>query len=162
MEGVYTAYIMPTPLDPARFSAALIDLGVTPAALHVIRFAPPGQGPVLLAELKLAAKSRYRKLALLLHPDHNGGDAAKTERFSFLAQVIRQVESMEWRPMPQPPPPIPQPPQATVTRTVIFRAVPLSNTPPAPKPVPRSAVRRADQAEATTAQGLRVVFLRPT
>lgn len=155
---------MPTPLDPVKLQAALIDLGVTPAALHAIRTAHPSKGKMLVDELKLIAKSRYRKLALELHPDRNGGDSAKTARFSFLAQVIREVESMEYRTPPAPPPPVVMPvgvsrgvPQTqTVIRQVVFRAVPMATVVPASKPVPRSS-----SGGPATPNGIHVVFIRP-
>jgi hypothetical protein len=87
---------MPMQLDPTRLAAALQELGVTPAALHAIRSAPPEKGKVMLDELKTLAKSRYRKLAFELHPDRTGGDSVKTEKFTFLTQVMRQIESMEY------------------------------------------------------------------
>lgn len=160
---------MPQQLDPARLSAALIELGVTPAALRAIQTAQPDKGRLMLAELRLVAKSKYRKLAKELHPDLNGGDPAKTAKFSFLSEVMKQVEGMEYRFSPAPPPPPPRPgppvrpapppPQAPVY--VVFNA-------PMIRPVVRTPFHRPGPKSTGSApgpvkgpQGVHVVFIRP-
>lgn len=153
LEGVYT---VPMQLDPVRLAAALQELGVTPAALQAIRMAPPDKARLMLDELKVIAKSRYRKFAFELHPDRNNGDPAKTEKFTFLSQVIKQIESMEYRAPPPPPPPPPVRPVQQI-RQVVFRAVPAvsihrNGAPAAPGPAP----------DIRGPRGIHVVFLRPT
>ncbi len=152
---------MPMQLDPTRLAAALQELGVTPAALHAIRSAPPDKGKMMLDELKTLAKSRYRKLAFELHPDRTGGDPVKTEKFTFLTQVMRQVESMEYRtaPLPRPQPPMPPPPARQVqVRQVVFRAVPAvsihNNN--------RTGTTASPGPDIKGPRGIHVVFLRPS
>lgn len=159
LEGVYT---VPMQLDPVRLAAALQELGVTPAALQAVRMAPPEKAKLMLDELKAIAKARYRKLAFELHPDRTNGDPAKTEKFTFLSQVIKQIEAMEYRAAPPPPPmmraPQPGPPVRQVqVRQVVFRAVPavsIHHRPGAPAAGPASEIRGP--------RGVHVVFLRPT
>jgi hypothetical protein len=155
---------MPTSLDPAKLSTALVELGVTPGVLHAIRTAHPSNGKKLLDELKLGAKSRYRKLALQLHPDCNGGDPEKTAKFSFLSQVIKQIESMEYKPLPPAPapPPMPQTSPAQHFQHVVFRAVPISRVTHRPVPGVGTASKIVGAPASAGPQGIHVVFLRPT
>ncbi|MBA3421659.1 MAG: hypothetical protein H0U12_07170 [Thermoleophilaceae bacterium] len=48
-----------------------------------------------LERFKLEVKRRYRAVARKLHPDVTGGDAALTERFKLLAQVMEHVEQLQ-------------------------------------------------------------------
>jgi hypothetical protein len=123
---------MPAPLDPLKFSQALNDLGVTPAALHAIRTSPPERARMLVDEIKAIAKARFRQLAKLLHPDLTGNDAVKSARFSFLAVVMKEIEKME-PPAASPP----RPPPITVARG----AVPQQRV-PHPPPVQQQAQQR--------------------
>jgi hypothetical protein len=151
-KGVYTAMPMPQQLDTAKLSEALNELGVTQAALLAIRVATPERGKQLVAELKLMAKSRYRKLAFALHPDRNPGDAASAAKFSFLSIVMKQVEGMEYRP----PAPVQHPQQRTVVfQRVVFQTMP-GNVAPSRPPMRVTAVPSG------TPRGVHVVFLRPT
>jgi hypothetical protein len=139
---------MPAPLDPLKYSQALQDLGVTPDAIKTIRTAPYDKAKILVEEIKVIAKSRYRQLVHQLHPDKTGGDAEKTARFTFLTLVFKQVQQME-----PPPPPFPQqvvvinfssPPSAQAPRPrhvqVNFRA-PISPTSGPPRVRPPNGVR---------------------
>ncbi len=146
-------------MDPTQLSAALIELGITPGALQAIRAARPDKGKMLLDELKLIAKSRYKKLAFELHPDRTGGDAAKTAKFSFMSQVIMHVQAMEYQAPPLPPPPRPQP-TPPVIRQVVFRPIPVSR-PQRPQPT-GSPTQCPPTVTVKGPQGLHVVFLRPT
>lgn len=152
-------------LDPVRLAAALQELGVTPAALQAVRAAPPDRARMMLDELKKIAKHRYRALAKLLHPDQNGGDPSKTEKFSFLSEVMRQIDSMEYRPLPPAPPappmrpaparPAPPVPQPQVIRRVVFRAVPAVS-------VFNQTRTSAGGPTPGAPRGVHVVFMRPT
>lgn len=48
-----------------------------------------------LVELRTRAKRSYKQAALKLHPDVNGGDAAKTEDFRLLNLFMEELEKME-------------------------------------------------------------------
>jgi hypothetical protein len=134
------------PVDPLKFARALEELGVTPLAIYAVRSSPRAQGEILLNELKLTAKSTYRKLALILHPDCTGGDAAKSAKFVLLSQVLKQFEEMAYLPLPPPPPhPVQVSPRMPPTRFVV--AFPQS----APHTKPKSAASR----------GVFVVLMRP-
>ena len=76
--------------------AALRDLGVRiPEDIDRVQRIPIDQAKALLTELKARVKHSFRKFAIELHPDKNGGDAAKTERFKLLVQVRDAFEKMD-------------------------------------------------------------------
>ena len=57
-----------------------------------------------LQALKDQAKKAYRAKALELHPDKNGGDPKKTEKFKLISDFMRQLDGLRCvsRPKPQP------------------------------------------------------------
>jgi hypothetical protein len=145
LSRAYTARShMPAPLDPMKFGQALNDLGVTQAAIHAIRTSPPERARMLVDEIKAIAKTRFRQLAKLLHPDLTGGDAVKSARFSFLALVMKEIERME------PPASVAhRPPPITVPQGAVPRQ--------AQQPWPPHPVRQQQRPQ----QRIHVVF-RPT
>jgi hypothetical protein len=137
-----------------KLAQALIDLGVTPAAIHQIRYAPFPQAQELLKRLKEQAKKAFRRLALELHPDRTGGDTEKAARFAFLTTVIKQVEAME---VP-PPPPQPQ----VVIEQIQFAPAQTTASGPWVRVGRRVGAVRATTQQTPQGNGLHVVFMRPT
>ena len=154
---------MPVSLDPVKLSEALVELGVTPGALQAVQVASPDKGRAPLAELKVAAKARYRKLAFDLHPDRNSGDKTKSAKLSFLSQVMKEVEKLEYRPAPSRQQVVQQVVQRVVVRTVACTFVPPPGAMPERAPGPS---RPGSGSRATGVprdpRGVRVVFLRPS
>lgn len=150
---------MPAPLDPAKLSVTLVELGVTPHAIHAIRMAPFPKAVEMLKELKELAKRNYKRLAFELHPDRTGNDPDKSAKFAFVTTVWKEVEKMEVR---QPPPP----PQVFMQ---VAQVVHFGQQPPR---VQRHGgwVRVAGTVNGSTAstatttafpRGVHVVFMRP-
>ena len=97
--------------DDPRILEARAALGLTDEVLRAPLAQPSlDQARAALAELKVATKRRYRELALELHPDRTGNDAAKAARFAAIATVYADLEKLEVR---APPPPV---------RFVVWRA----------------------------------------
>ena len=69
----------------------------------------------VLRVLKDKARRGFRKAALHLHPDHNGGDAEKTALFIRAKSVVDHIEGMRVRERPRPVP------VQRVRRSVVFR-----------------------------------------
>jgi len=82
-----------------QLALAFSQLGISPEDFIRIKRAPTHDRACRLIEaLKARAKVAYRRAALELHPDRNGGDRAKTEQFKLLATIYAEIEKM------QPPP----------------------------------------------------------
>lgn len=91
-------------MDQQKIDQCLRELGVTPGALAAIRGAANfDDATAKLAALKQMVKTNFKRLALELHPDRNGGDAAKTELFKALVQVQKDVDVLEIRRAPPQP-----------------------------------------------------------
>ena len=89
---------MPPSLDQAKVQQALHALGVTPQALELIRRSPFEDAKRQLAQLKVASKKQYRRLALELHPDRTSGDKIKEELFKLVDRVHQDFQKLEVRP----------------------------------------------------------------
>lgn len=96
-------------LDRETRIRGLQELGVVvPDDFVAIQKAPIARAQEMLVALKAKVRHNFHRLSLVLHPDHNGGDAAKTERFKVLAIIKAQVDQIEahaqerptMRPMP--------------------------------------------------------------
>jgi hypothetical protein len=119
----------------------------------------------MLNELKVAAKSRFRKFVLELHPDRNNGNTMKAEKLGFLAEVIKQVEEMEYRePVTSPVRPAPTPPPVParpVIRDVVFRTV-ASPSIYTRGGIPHPGHPASPSKGPPGPKGVHVAFLRPT
>jgi hypothetical protein len=67
-----------------------------------------------LEHIKERAKKAFKKLALELHPDMNGGDEEKTVKFKQLNEALQILDKLQIRPPPRPPPPMARPPMGAV------------------------------------------------
>jgi hypothetical protein len=82
-------------LDKATRIRCLQDLGiVVPNDFLAIQRAPIAEAEKLLIALKTKVKHNFHRLCLELHPDVNGGDQAKTERFKSLAIIKAEVDKI--------------------------------------------------------------------
>lgn len=95
---------MMTPADAQALTIIGVDFD---AEVRNIRAAPnPDGARQRLAELKDRVRKAFRKAAIALHPDQNGGDEAKTAQFVSLCRAVEALCRVELRIMP----PRPQPP----------------------------------------------------
>jgi hypothetical protein len=140
---------MPVPVDQQKLAEALRALGVMPHSLDAIRRAPFSDAQRLMQELKDQAKKAYRKLSLELHPDRTGNDPEKTAQFTFLGNVLADIQKLEVRP------PAPVMPRVQFQVQVPFGARPGVTT--------AGNVPRTTNANTTTTgpQPIYVVFMRP-
>ena len=90
--------------DRVQMERALRTLGITAAEIQQILQQPDREVcKVRLAELKEKVKKNFKVLALQLHPDVNGGDAAKTEMFKLVSRIRDDIEKLEiTEPQPRP------------------------------------------------------------
>lgn len=71
------------------------ELGVlVPDDFLAIQRAPVARATEMLVALKTKVRQNFHRLSLELHPDLNGGDPAKTERFKVLAIIKAQVDEI--------------------------------------------------------------------
>lgn len=87
-------------LSPEVMFAGLQRLGVHQGFFHAVQTARTLDAAMeLLRGAQATAKKEFRKLAMELHPDRNGGDQQKTEEFMHLTEVLRQFEDLTIQPM---------------------------------------------------------------
>ena len=98
-------------IEPAKVQQAFADLGVHPNDLQALARIPFPESQQKLADLKDLARRNFRRLSLELHPDRNGGDEAKTERFKTMSRLRDELEKIEVQPAPVAPRPVPQHPR---------------------------------------------------
>jgi hypothetical protein len=103
-------------VDPVTMTRGLSDLGISVAELQACDRMPFERAQETLASLKERAKHNFRRLCLELHPDRNGGDTVKTERFKMLVLVKSALDKVQIQP---PPPPKPQAPYPVVSPSYI-------------------------------------------
>jgi hypothetical protein len=85
-------------------SRLLSLLGIFPPDFQRVQRAPSfEQAKQELELLKERARKGFRKVAIELHPDQNGGDEMKTETFKQLNGLVQKIEKLQLRP-PQPRP----------------------------------------------------------
>lgn len=89
---------MSSPLSAHDLQRAYQILGVTEAELKSIENAPFLEGEAALKKLKIRVRKNYKKAALELHPDHNQGDASKSELFVLVTQVSKDLARRQARP----------------------------------------------------------------
>lgn len=99
-------------IDPTALQQAFVDLGIHPNDLRALLTLPLAAARNALAELKERARRNFRQRALELHPDRNGGDVARTERFKAMSAVRDDLERVEIQPIPTPPNPVVPHPRA--------------------------------------------------
>jgi hypothetical protein len=117
---------MPVPIDPVKLRGALQELGIDQNELQAIQRLPLEFAQKRFAEVKERVNKTYRNLAKKYHPDQNGGDPAKTERFKLLGTVKDEFDKLQIRP-PSPPMPRPVPMPVQQIRVVWSSAGPAYN-----------------------------------
>src|SRR5579872_3586024 len=81
----------------------LTMLGLCPADFQRVQRMPTyQQGVEELQALKDRTRKAFRRVAVQLHPDQNGGDEAKTAKFKNMNELVQKVEKLQLRP-PTPP-----------------------------------------------------------
>ena len=78
----------------------LSELGVTLADLQALQRLPLLQAQQALAALKDRVRANFRRLSKELHPDTNGGDAGKTERFMAVVAVKAELDKIQLQARP--------------------------------------------------------------
>ena len=90
-------------LTDAQVIEGMTRLGVTPQDFRVLQTAPTlDAANKMLDELKVRVKKSFRRAAMELHPDKNGGDEAKTEEFKRLSALVDEVDKLKMYAAPPP------------------------------------------------------------
>lgn len=90
-------------LSDSQIQSAIGHLGVQPQEFQRIGTLPTYEARCeALTVLKADLRKRFKRAALLLHPDRTGDDPEKTEQFKVLVTFMEQVEQLQVRP-PAPP-----------------------------------------------------------
>lgn len=92
-------------ISQPEFHKGLSELGVGTRDFQEIVQRSNGfdDGAHRLAELKKKVRANFRRKALELHPDQNGGDQEKTELFMLVQKTMQVVDGLEIRrPRPRP------------------------------------------------------------
>jgi hypothetical protein len=83
-------------MDTDLPAKGLMQLGVGSAQLQTLfDWAGKPFGEAYLRTLKKNAKANFRKAALILHPDVNGGDESKTAQFRELSKAIAFLDQID-------------------------------------------------------------------
>lgn len=83
---------MASSISPAELNKAYHVLGITETDLMAIVSAPYRESEDLFKKLKAKARKNYKRLALDLHPDRNGGDLNKTVLFDLLTRAVKELD----------------------------------------------------------------------
>lgn len=91
-------------ITDAQLQAALPYFGVSQEEIRAVQTKPSFEAAVqALADLKARVKKNYKRAVRELHPDVTGNDAAKTEIFRTLTEMVDGFEKLEVRrPPPRP------------------------------------------------------------
>lgn len=90
-------------IDAKTTLEALRELGVDyPHDFRAILQTPFPQSKEMLEALQRRVNKEFRRLSLVYHPDQNGGDEAKTERFGLLARVNSEIQKLQVAPAAAP------------------------------------------------------------
>jgi hypothetical protein len=94
-------------LNNTELGEVMAILGLVPQDFMVVKQAKDlNEAREVLKLVKEKARKGFKKAALRLHPDHNGGDEQKTALFIRTKAVLDHLDKLEVRP---PPPPRPMP-----------------------------------------------------
>lgn len=131
---------MIVPLSLFDLRRAYEALGVTVEELEAIERAPFRQGEELLKRMKIRVSKAYKRLASQLHPDRTGGDPEKTELFTLVTRVAKELSRRTARPDP------PQLQLAPVKNAPTSSAKPTMRVNIRRVPVPSSGARSREMA----------------